>query len=164
MILGRPRIYSDTQRKIRAKEYAKQYRELNREKFKLANKKYYYKNLAKEQERNRLKSKKSKQYANIKKYRAKHSGIANFYNKLREASKLKATPKWLTQKQLNEIKEIYINCPIGYVVDHIIPLQGKNVRGLHVSWNLQYLTKKENSIKNNKCDSTYENNGWRINL
>ena len=35
------------------------------------------------------------------------------------------------------------------VVDHIIPLQGKNISGLHVYDNLQIITETENSIKHN---------------
>lgn len=65
----------------------------------------------------------------------------------RRAIELNATPKW-ANKQL--IKEIYLNCPDDYEVDHIIPLQGKNICGLHVDYNLQYLTKKENRSKGNK--------------
>jgi 5-methylcytosine-specific restriction endonuclease McrA len=49
------------------------------------------------------------------------------------------------------IKEFYLNKPKDLTVDHIIPLQGKKVSGLHVSWNLQYLTHPENSSKQHNC-------------
>ena len=65
----------------------------------------------------------------------------------RRAALLNRTPAWA---DLEEIKEIYVNCPDGYHVDHIIPLQGKNVSGFHVAENLQYLTPFENLSKGNK--------------
>jgi hypothetical protein len=67
----------------------------------------------------------------------------------RRATQLKATPLWLTKLQLQEMKDIYRLTPIGYEVDHIVPLQGKDVCGLHVPWNLQYLTIKQNRSKGN---------------
>jgi 5-methylcytosine-specific restriction endonuclease McrA len=48
------------------------------------------------------------------------------------------------------IKEFYEKCPKGMVVDHIIPLQGKLISGLHVIWNLQYLTPHDNLKKGNR--------------
>jgi len=65
----------------------------------------------------------------------------------RSAIKLQQTPKW---SDLKAIEEFYLNCPDGYEVDHIIPLQGRNVRGLHVLENLQYLTYSDNRRKGNR--------------
>lgn len=76
---------------------------------------------------------------------AKHCANEN----KRRASKLKQTPKWAN---LKDIEQFYMNCPKGYHVDHIIPLQGKNVRGLHVLENLQYLPAIENIRKGNKVE------------
>jgi 5-methylcytosine-specific restriction endonuclease McrA len=77
----------------------------------------------------------------------------------RRAQKLLATPKWLTKGQLEEILSIYLEAArltketgIKHHVDHIIPLQGENVTGLHVPWNLQILTATENCRKGNKFD------------
>lgn len=68
-------------------------------------------------------------------------------NAKRRADSILRTPKWA---DLEKIKQVYINCPKGMVVDHIVPLRGKNVSGLHVHTNLQYLTPSENSHKGNR--------------
>lgn len=77
----------------------------------------------------------------------------------RRAVKLKATPPWLTDEQLLEIKLLYLFVAerrkitgLDLEVDHIIPLQGENVCGLHVPWNLQVLTASENASKGNRFD------------
>ena len=67
--------------------------------------------------------------------------------RLRQASKLARTPVWA---EIEAIKAFYLNRPKGYHVDHIIPLQGKLVSGLHCLANLQYLPAEENLAKSNK--------------
>lgn len=65
----------------------------------------------------------------------------------RRAQKLNAIPPWAN---LKEIRKFYkVAKEQGLVVDHIIPLQGKLVCGLHVENNLQLLTASENSKKHN---------------
>ena len=72
------------------------------------------------------------------------------YQNMRRATKLQATPRWLTQEHKEEMKQFYINCPEGFDVDHIVPLKSDIVCGLHVPWNLQYLPSIENRSKGNR--------------
>lgn len=83
-------------------------------------------------------------------------GRRNFLTSKRRAAKINATPKWLTQEQKTKIADFYwmakdLQAVTGevYEVDHIIPLQGKNVCGLHVPWNLQILPADLNRKKSN---------------
>lgn len=64
-------------------------------------------------------------------------------NHLRAVRK-KQTPVWADKQA---IKDFYLECPPHKHVDHIIPLRGKLVSGLHVHTNLQYLTKRKNLSK-----------------
>lgn len=63
------------------------------------------------------------------------------------ARKLNATPAWADH---TKIKGIYAACPEGYHVDHIVPLQGDTVCGLHVEYNLQIIPAVDNLKKSNK--------------
>lgn len=63
-----------------------------------------------------------------------------------KSSKIQRTVPW---SELLEIRSFYNKCPSGYHVDHIVPLNGKLVSGLHVLSNLQYLPAAENCSKNN---------------
>lgn len=86
----------------------------------------------------------------------------NSINTRRYAKKLNAIPPWLTKEQYKEIQEFYTLAKElqwlseeSLEVDHIIPLQGKNVSGLHVPWNLQILPKSINIKKSNKTNTSY---------
>jgi hypothetical protein len=63
------------------------------------------------------------------------------------ADRNKRIPAWANQSKL---VAFYKACPKGYHVDHIYPLRGKYVSGLHVESNLQYLPAIENMRKNNR--------------
>lgn len=72
-----------------------------------------------------------------------------------------ATPPWLSAEDKAKIKELYkqaleVSKLTGeqYEVDHIIPLQGETVSGLHVPWNLQLLHYSDNRSKSNSLDPT----------
>jgi len=83
----------------------------------------------------------------IRKWRKSNLQYDAFRAATYRARKQNQTPSWA---DLNEIEKIYLNCPKGYHVDHIVPLKGKEVSGLHVEYNLQYLPALDNIKKRNK--------------
>lgn len=93
---------------------------------------------------------KNKVKENASRWAKNNPGIIRSKAMKRHADKLNRTPAWA---DLKAIKEFYINCPKGYQVDHIIPLRGENISGLHIETNLQYLTKEENLKKSNKWEN-----------
>lgn len=84
-----------------------------------------------------------------KAWRKANTEKTSSYVAKRRADKLQRTPKWA---DLKAISEFYANRPEGYHVDHIIPLCGELVSGLHVLENLQYLPASENCSKSNNFD------------
>lgn len=68
---------------------------------------------------------------------------------LRRDRRQKQCPIWA---DVAAIEKFYKECPEGMTVDHIIPLKGTNVSGLHVAENLQYLTREENARKGNRFE------------
>lgn len=95
-----------------------------------------------------------------RKWQRAHQSLMNANQAKRRAIEIHAMPLWLSRADQQIIKDIYKTCKtltkstgIEYHVDHIIPLQGENVCGLHVPWNLQILTKNENLKKSNKVVS-----------
>ncbi len=84
-------------------------------------------------------------------------GIANALSKRYKLKKAKATPLWLTSEQLYNMQCTYkVAAQLSetssqkWHVDHIMPIRGKDVCGLHVPWNLQLLPAKMNMQKGNK--------------
>ncbi len=130
------------------KEKIIQYQQENKERILRNAKQYYQSNKHKFREH---KAKQQKQYRQLNK-----ATYASWAAK-RRAEKLKATPHWLTEEQHEKMREMYICAQMfklytgqDYHVDHIVPLQGKHVCGLHVPWNLQVIVAKENLSKSNK--------------
>ena len=117
--------------KEKKKAYNKVYREANKDKIKVQKKAHYEANSAKYIEKARFREK--------------------LLNKLQR-------PIWYNSKLVNNI---YNKCHklnkiagfIKYHVDHIVPLQGKNVSGLHVQGNLEIILASANLSKSNKFET-----------
>lgn len=91
--------------------------------------------------------KKSEMLYTNKKWREANLEKLRYYAAKHRAAKLRATPSWA---DLAKIKSFYSICPEGIEVDHVIPLQGRTVCGLHVHYNLQYLEASANRAKGNR--------------
>lgn len=130
---GRVKLYTDEERALRRREAQARYRSRNVHK-RVASDALYKKEFR-------------------QKFPFKHRA----QNTTRHAKRLNRCPAWLTSVHLKEIEQFYMDA--DYIqnltktkmeVDHIIPLQGRIVSGLHVPWNLQILTSTENRTKKNK--------------
>ena len=94
-------------------------------------------------------------------YKQRHkSNNPEYYKSLVNARRRRfrqATPRWLTAEHKLEIRlkyrlaiELSRRMGVLHVVDHVIPLQGETVCGLHVPWNMEVITQEENLQKSNK--------------
>lgn len=73
------------------------------------------------------------------------------------AGKRLAVPRWLTEHDLHLIGLKYLEARVlslmagaKFEVDHIVPLNGASVCGLHVPWNLRVITRRHNRSKSNR--------------
>ena len=80
-------------------------------------------------------------------YKQRHLPEHAARQRKRYALQVSRIPKWAN---LKKIEQFYKNRPDGMTVDHIYPLKGRLVSGLHVLENLQYLTHSENAKKGNR--------------
>jgi hypothetical protein len=129
------RYYANIE-KTRARVKAKYLR--NKEKLKAKRRNAYAANPTKEREVAKLRS---------RDWRKLNPGHRNALKRKYVADKFQRTPIWAN---LSEIVAFYKKCQKGFHVDHIYPLRGRLVSGLHVLENLQYLPAKENMRKNNR--------------
>ena len=137
-----------TECRVCKRQQDREYAARNREVAKQRASEWYYKNYEYARERQNI------YCSNWKKVNSdKHCALQN----KRRAAKLNATPRWLTVEQLKDIEVLYtlakektLQTQEQYHVDHIIPLKGKTVCGLHVAWNLQVIPAKENLRKSNR--------------
>lgn len=92
-----------------------------------------------------------------KEWRVKNVDKKRSYQAFRRAKVREATPPWLTKEHRKQIALIYrealrLSGETGVLhhVDHIVPLAGREVSGLHVPWNLRAIPAAENHKKSNK--------------
>ena len=85
-------------------------------------------------------------------FKQKNGALITSYKARYRAARRKATPPWLTKDDLSKIRQVYAEAKrlsaetgVPYEVDHIVPLAGKVVSGLHVPWNLRAIPRVENN-------------------
>jgi len=90
-------------------------------------------------------------------WRLNNGPVKNAHSRRYMMLRRKACPKWLSSSDIKLIEGLYIKAQqltretgVLHHVDHIVPIQGKLVSGLHVPWNLQVLTTADNLSKSNK--------------
>lgn len=141
------------------REQKKEFYKNNTEKERARGKKYYVENLEKEKVRwSKYRDANRERLRERDRKRAKDQP-AYFTHKTqkRHTAKLLRTPAWLTNQHWKEIETTYQLSQwcsevtgVRYNVDHIIPLQGKTVCGLHVPWNLRVIPAADNFKKGNR--------------
>ena len=90
-------------------------------------------------------------------YKDRNVDVVRADTSVRKRRLREATPKWLTPAERLQMRDLYVQARKlteltreRYVVDHIVPLRGESVCGLHVPWNLRVITQDENLKKSNK--------------
>ena len=134
-------------------------RAIDPDKLKAAKKRHYEKH--KEQILEKMQvhrdANKTEKRAYFKKYKANNAHKVSAWNAKRRAAKLHRTPVWLTDDDYWMLEQAYELAQMrtklfgfSWQVDHIIPLQGRFVSGLHVPTNVQVIPGLENARKGNR--------------
>ena len=91
------------------------------------------------------------------KWRQQHPDRHAAKQRLRIARELQAMPAWIEPRTFlgiyAEAARRTSETGIPHHVDHIVPLKGHGVSGLHVPWNLQVIPALENLRKGNRIGS-----------
>jgi len=103
----------------------------------------------------------------VKKWAENNPHKISLIQRTKYAAKLQRTPQWLTEEDYSRIEDCYktakqLEKTFGAKldVDHIVPLLGRNVCGLHVPWNLMILSATENRRKSNRLiDFPWQHSG-----
>lgn len=109
----------------------------------------------KEHKKYREENKEKIKESSLKAYKKKKKEDPTYYkrkNALARKRLKERIPNWVNEEELWMIQCFYADCPEGYHVDHIIPLNGVIVSGLHILSNLQYLSAHDNAVKHNKFE------------
>ena len=100
---------------------------------------------------------KDRRAAHCAKYQKTNKAVVNTNTARRRAARILRTPAWADQTAIKAYFDVCsffneINGYVKYHVDHVIPLAGKKVCGLHVHQNLRVILASENYLKNNKFE------------
>lgn len=91
-----------------------------------------------------------------KRWKARNAHKVKQYISAREKMIDRAKPKWANDKMIElfyqQAQWKTMQTGEQWTVDHVIPIKGKNVCGLHCEQNLRIITGKENTKKNNKLE------------
>lgn len=141
--------------------YHKAYREKNADKIAAKKKAWCIANKEYKAEQDKIYAQANPEKRKIarKKWSMANKGLINSYTRKRRADQLNRTPKWLTAVDFERIQNEYKLAALltkvtgsSWHVDHIIPLQGKTVSGLHVPSNLRVMPAFDNISKKNKFE------------
>lgn len=147
----------------RNSEYRKNYAKENSEKIK-AYKADYRKRYGKELYLKERASRDPDKFARYlkeygKEYRKNNKAKINLWAANRRSAKQRRTPAWLTETdraailaQYERAESLTRKTGVEYHVDHVIPLQGELVSGLHVPENLRVITAKKNLEKSKRFE------------
>lgn len=153
------KIYFTQEEKKKAKADAdRRYRLINEGRLKEKKRQYYLENkeqISQKARTNYLNNPDASK-ARSAQWKKKNAERHNANCMMRYTKKIQACPAWLTEDEKWMMEEAYHIAKIRsemtgikWHVDHIVPLCGKTVSGLHVPWNLQVISASENCSKRN---------------